>query len=195
MPIWAIWALLAIWVGNGVFYPFLVHFDHLGQNMTVRRSTVHGPNWSFLMHSDDIMMPTPKMGVGTPPGTWSRDPGSGVPGDQIWGPPPRAIFASMRLFGPSDLDPLFRGFMPFLGPFGQYPQMAKMGPQTPQNGHVPILGSKGISTKNDPHVQNWTSGVENPSGSRSGPDQKCSKCVHFRTPFWRSKIGPRMGPF
>jgi len=164
MPIWAIWALLAIWVGNGVFYPFLVHFDHLGSKLTVRRSTVHGPNWSFLMHSDDIMMPTPKMGVWTPPGTWSRDPGSGVPGDQIWGPPPRAIFASMRLFGPSDLDPLFRGFMPFLGPFGQYPQMAKMGPQTPQNGHVPILGSKGISTKNDPHVQNWTSGGREPVG-------------------------------
>ena len=44
MPIWAIWALLAIWVGNGVFYPFSVHFDQMGQNMTVRRSTVHGPN-------------------------------------------------------------------------------------------------------------------------------------------------------
>ena len=45
MPIWAIWALLAIWVGNGVFYPFSVHFDQMGQNMTVRRSTGHGPNW------------------------------------------------------------------------------------------------------------------------------------------------------
>lgn len=45
MPIWAIWALLAIWVGNGVFYPFLDHFDQMGRNMTVRRSTGHGPNW------------------------------------------------------------------------------------------------------------------------------------------------------
>ena len=44
MPIWAIWALLAIWVGNGVFYPFLDHFDQMGRNMTVRRSTGHGPN-------------------------------------------------------------------------------------------------------------------------------------------------------
>ena len=45
MPIWAIWALLAIWVGNGVFYPFLVHFDQMGRNMTIRRSNGHGPNW------------------------------------------------------------------------------------------------------------------------------------------------------
>ena len=92
-----------------------------------------------------------------------------VQGPQIWGargpdmgPPPRAIFASMRLFGPSDLDPLFRGFMPFLGPFGQYPQMGYFGSQTPVFGHIPILGSKGISTKNDPHVQNWTSGGPEP---------------------------------
>ena len=117
-----------------------------------------------MMHIDDIMMHTPKMGVLDPSRDMVQDPGSGVPVDQIWGPPPRAIFASMRLFGPSDLDPLFRGFMPFLGPFGQYPQMAKMGPQTPQIGHIPILGSKGISTKNDPHVQNWTSGGREPVG-------------------------------
>lgn len=114
------------------------------------------------MHIDDIMMHTPKMGVWTPPGTWSRDPRSGVPGDQIWDHLRGAIFASMRLFGPSDLDPLFRGFMPFLGPFGQYPQMGYFGSQTPVFGHIPILGSKGISTKNDPHVQNWTSGGPEP---------------------------------
>lgn len=115
-----------------------------------------------MMHIDDIMMHTPKMGVWTPPGTWSRDPRSGVPGDQIWDHLRGAIFASMRLFGPSDLDPLFRGFMPFLGPFGHISQMGQMGSQTPVFGHIPILGSKGISTKNDPHVQNWTSGGPEP---------------------------------
>ena len=60
--------------------------------------------------------------------------------------------------------PIISWFYALFGPFGQYPQMAKMGPQTPQNGHVPILGSKGISTKNDPHVQNWTSGGREPVG-------------------------------
>ena len=90
MPIWAIWALLAIWVGNGVFYPFLVHFDHLGSKLTVRRSTVHGPNWSFLMHSDDIMMPTPKWGFGPLPGHGPGTPDPGCPGtrygDHLRGP-------------------------------------------------------------------------------------------------------------
>lgn len=115
-----------------------------------------------MMHIDDIMMHTPKMGVLDPSGMSARDPGSGVSGDQIWGPPPRAIFASMRLFGPSFGTPIFRGFMPFLGPFGHISQMGQMGSQTPVFGHIPILGSKGISTKNDPHVQNWTSGCPEP---------------------------------
>ena len=91
-----------------------------------------------------------------------------VQGPQIWGargpdmgPPPRAIFASMRLFGPSDLDPLFRGFMPFWDPFGQYPPNGDFRSQTLVLDTYRFLRSKGISiNETDPNVQFWTSMVQ-----------------------------------
>ena len=61
--------------------------------------------------------------------------------------------------------PIIWWFCALFGHFGQYPQIGHLGSQTPVFGHIPILGSKGISTKNDPDVQNWTSGVQNLSGT------------------------------
>ena len=87
-----IWS--SFWPLNGPFGPFgpfghlgskntifgvqIPNLTHLGQNMTVRRSNGHGQNVSFLMHSDDIMMPMMHIGhLGSPGGP---DPG------RIWGP-------------------------------------------------------------------------------------------------------------
>ena len=89
MPIWAIWALLAIWVGNGVFYPFSVHSDHLGSEYDC--TTIYGI-WSKLVISDAHLIPMMHITQygGLDP---SRDM---VQGPQIWGargpdsgPPPR----------------------------------------------------------------------------------------------------------
>lgn len=117
------------------------------------------------MHIDDIMMHIMDLGVWTPPGTWSRDPGSGVPGDQIWGPPPRAVFASMRLFGPSYLDPLFRGFMPFLALLANIPKSAIWGPRPLFLDTYRFWGLRALARKLTLMSKIGHPGVQNLSGS------------------------------
>ena len=46
--------------------------------------------------------------------------------------------------------PIIWWFYALFGHFGQYPQIGHLGSQTPVFGHIPILGSKGISTKKCP---------------------------------------------
>ena len=75
--------------------------------------------------------------------------------------------------------PIIWWFCALFGHFGQYPQIGHLGSQTPVFGHIPILGSKGISTKNAPSVIFRGSGIPRPVGDLIGSRSKVLKMCPF----------------
>lgn len=75
--------------------------------------------------------------------------------------------------------PIIWWFYALFGHFGQYPQIGHLGSQTPVFGHIPILGSKGISTKNAPSVIFRGSGIPRPVEDLIGSRSKVLKMCPF----------------
>ena len=73
--------------------------------------------------------------------------------------------------------------------------MVYFGRPDPIFGHIPILGSKGISTKNAPWVIFRGPGSRDPSGDLIGSCQKVLKMCPFWTPHFGGLKLVHLGPF